>query len=242
VTAAAAPRTAIIGLLGFASAEEQQLLAISQPGESGDAACWAALPLIAHNAEFRRQQADRLAAIIEGTTPADYGEIDHRSGPVYERYRARPADQIAIEASTSASDLVRYLAQVSDEDLRDPSRHRWLRGRQLWLQIIVRGFWHPTGHLIDYYLAHRQPDRAVALASHAVATATYLDAPGPARGMAHYNLACAHSGAGRLDEASAAITEAIGLNPDLRANATRDPDLRELRDSGRLDLASQPAG
>ena len=229
MTAAVELRTAIIGLVAFASAEERMLLAASQPGEAGDATCWAALPLIAHNAEFRGQQAERLAAIAEGRTPADYGEIDHASPQVYEGYRAQAADQVAVEASASASDLLSRLALISDEDLTEPDRNPWLKGRQLWLQIIVRGFWHPTGHVLDYYLAHGQPDRAVALAAHAVATASYLNAPGPAHGMACYNLACAQSRTGDLDQAAATITEAIALNPDLRANAARDPDLQGLR-------------
>jgi hypothetical protein len=33
---------------------------------------------------------------------------------------------------------------------------------------------------------------------------------------------------------------AIGLNPDVRANARRDPDLALLRDSGRLEAALAP--
>ena len=242
MTATMELRTAIIGLVAFAAAEEQMLLAASSPGESGDATRWAALPLIAHNAEFRRQQAERLAAIREGQTPVEYPEIDHASAPVYERYQALPADRVAVEARASASDLVSNLSLISDEDLRDPARNPWLKGRQLWLQIIVRGFWHPAGHLVDYYLAHSQPDRAVALASHAVATASYLNAPAPARGMALYNLACAQSRLGDLNEASVTIEAAIGLNTDLRINAARDPDLQALRDNGRLALLADAAG
>lgn len=242
MTATTELRQAIIGLVSFASAEEQLLLAASSPAEPGDAANWAALPLIAHNAEFRRQQAERLAAIRDGQTPVEYPEIDHASAQVYDRYRREPAAQVAAEASASASDLVTNLSLISDEDLRDPARNPWLKGRQLWLQIIVRGFWHPAGHLTDYYLARDQPDRAVALASHAVATATYLNAPAPARGMAQYNLACVQSRLGDLDQAAATIESAIGLNSDLRVNATRDPDLQALRDSGRLALPVASTG
>lgn len=227
-------RSAIIGLLAFASAEEQMLLAASSTDEVGDASCWAALPLIAHNAEFRHQQAERLAAISQGRIPENYGEIDHASPQVYARYLAVPADQVAARASASASGLVKYLSLISDEDLTEPDRNPWLKGRQLWLQIIVRGFWHPAGHLADYYLAHSQPDRAVDLAAQSVATASYLRAPGPAQGMAHYNLACAQARTGRLDEAAATLSAAIDLNADLRANAARDADLQALRDRGRL--------
>ena len=63
-----------------------------------------------------------------------------------------------------------------------------------------------------------------------MATASYLRAPDPARGMASYTLACAQAKTGRLDEAAATVSAAIDLNPDLRANASRDPDLQSLRD------------
>ena len=101
----------------------------------------------------------------------------------------------------------------------------------LWLQIVVRGFWHPTGHLGDYYLAHGQPGRAVALQAQGLAMARYLDAPGPAAGMAGYSLACAQAQAGQPEAAARTLAEAIEANPDLRANASRDPDLRVLREA-----------
>lgn len=47
--------------------------------------------------------------------------------------------------------------------------------------------------------------------------------------MASYNLACAQAQAGLPDQAAAALLEAIQLNPDLRANASSDPDLAVLR-------------
>jgi hypothetical protein len=103
------------------------------------------------------------------------------------------------------------------------------------LQIIVRGFWHPAGHLGEYYLSRGQAGRAVAMQAQAVGWAAYLGAPAAARGMACYNLACAQARAGHSGDAVDALTEAIALNPDLRANAGRDADLGSLRADGRLD-------
>ena len=227
-------RSVIIGLLSFAAAEEQILLATSDPDEPGDAANWAAVPLIAHNTEFKRQQVRRLEAIKLASTPAEFGEIDHRSTQLYLGYRAQPADRVAADSARVTSELIANLGLISDADLTDPARHAWLRGRQLWLQLIVRGFWHPTGHLAEYYRAHDQPDRAVALCTHGVLTASYLRAPDPARGMASYNLACAQTGANLLDQAAASLRQAIALNPDLAANARRDQDLTAVTSSGRL--------
>jgi hypothetical protein len=52
--------------------------------------------------------------------------------------------------------------------------------------------------------------------------------------MAAYSLACAQAQAGMIAEAAKTLTEAITLNPDVRANASRDADLAQLRDNGQL--------
>jgi hypothetical protein len=227
-------RAAVTGLIGLAATAEQELMAEPERVVSGSAQHWAALPVIAHNTEFRRQQVQRLRAIRASEAPPEFAEVDHASEALYAELAAQPADAVARDSWHVAGELTEEMRLVSHGDLTDPARNPWLRGRQLWLQVVVRGFWHPTGHLGEYYVGHGQPDRAVALAEHGVATAAYLGAPAPIRGMASYNLACAQARAGLLDEAAATLTEAVTLNPDLRANARRDVDLAAVRDAGRL--------
>jgi hypothetical protein len=227
-------RAAIAGLIGFAASQEQVLLASAPRGEQGDPSCWAALPLIAHNTEFRRQQVQRLRAIRSGQAPPEFAEVDHRSPDLYAEFSAQPADAVGRDSWRVSGELIEELALVSQADLLEPSRNPWLRGRQLWLQLIVRGFWHPGGHLGGYYLSHGQAASAVTLAEQAAEAAAVLRAPDPARGMASYNLACAQTGAGLLDEAAASLAEAVTLNPDVRANAARDTDLAAVREQGLL--------
>jgi len=230
-------KTSITGLLGFAAAEEQVLLTGRPDSEDGSPEHWAAVPLIAHNTDFKSQQVHRLTAISNGQTPEDFAEVDHSSDQTYRRYSVLEPGLVAADSMRVTSELIDGLRVVSGEDLFDPSRNPWLKGRQLWLQIVVRGFWHPTGHLADYYLGHDQPDRAVAMATHAVAWARYLGVPDAARGMASYNLACAQAQAGSLQAAADAAREAVALNPELRGKIGTDPDLAPLRDSGILDPA-----
>jgi hypothetical protein len=52
----------------------------------------------------------------------------------------------------------------------------------------------------------------------------------PDRAIAVYNLACAHSVAGRLDRARPLLHVAFELRPDLAEFAKGDPDLLPLRD------------
>jgi tetratricopeptide (TPR) repeat protein len=238
-------RTAIIGLIGFAALEEEMLLAAvtrSAP-DAGNPQRWAAVPLVAHNTEFKRQQVDRLEAMHTGVTPPAFGEIDHSSDEVYRRYSAEPAGAVLVASRHATGALIDGVGSMSNEDLLDPSRHPWLGGRKLWLQLIVRGFWHPTGHLGEYHLAHGAAERAVALQSQAAQVAAYLGAPDGARGMALYNLACAQARTELPDDALKSLKEAIRLNPDVLANARHDPDLDSLRNGGQFDalIAHFPA-
>lgn len=227
-------RAAITGLIGLAATEEEMLLASTPNGEGGSPDRWAAAPLVAHNGEFRQQQVVRLHAVLRGGTPPDFAETDHRSPDAYRRYCAGTKAEVTAASRQSASELIDGLAAVSDEDLSDASRHPWLRGRQLWLQVVVRGFWHRIGHLGDYHIACGRAGLAVAMQSHALATSRYLGVPDPALGMAAYSLACAQVATNDPTGAAATLTEAIRLNPDLRANARRDPDLAALRAGGQL--------
>ncbi len=233
-------RIVIAGLLGFASAQEEMLLAAEVGGAGGAGGpggpdLWAAVPLLAHITEFKAQQSERIEAVLSGRIPPVFGDIDHTSPLVYAAYAARAASDVIAESRRATASVLDGVRGLADVDLLDPSRHPWLAGRALWLQVIVRGFWHPAGHIADYYLRHGQPDRAVALQSHAVATASYLGAPAPAAGMAAYSLACAQAQAGLGPEAAQTLARAIALNPDVRLNAGRDPDLDALRADGRLE-------
>lgn len=224
------PRSAIVGLICLAASEEAVLLAGLDPqSDLGDPEHWAARPTIVHNSDFRAEQVDRLLAVRQSRTPPDFPRVEHTSPEVYAGYAGR-GDNAAEESRTTIGALLDEFRQASDEDLLDPSRHPWLRGRQLWLQVAVRGFWHPLGHVGDYYLQHDQPDRALALHAHAVATAVYLSAPAAALGMAHYSLACAEAATGQTDAARASLATAVALNADLREHASREPDLEPLRE------------
>jgi hypothetical protein len=229
-------RAVVVGLIAFAAAEEEVLLASanSDVADPGNERRWAAVPTVAHNTEFKAQQAERITAVLASCAPPTFGEIDHRSPGVYRRYAARTAVAVASESRQVTASLIDGAVALGDDDLVDPTRHRWLNGRSLWLQIVVRGFWHPTGHVADYYLGHGQQARAVALQEHMLATTRYLGASDQVAGMAAYSLACAQAVAGSTEDAARTLAEAIALNPDVRANADRDQDLESLRGNGQL--------
>ncbi|MGH7642085.1 MAG: TPR end-of-group domain-containing protein [Candidatus Dormibacteria bacterium] len=212
-------------------AEECAMLATraeDQERASGPEA-WSISALVAHNSEFRSQQVTRLGAVIDRSTPPNFSEIDHTSLEVYARFSALTADQVLAGCRSTTTELVQLLWQLTDEDLTDPARNPWLRGRPLWLQVVARGFWHPSGHLGEYWLSRGLPEKAVRLHAAGVALAEAVQLPGAALGMARYSLACAKSRTGHCEEALAEIVQAINGNPDLAQNAARDPDLEPVR-------------
>jgi hypothetical protein len=146
MTDMASVRTALIGLISFAAAEEQMLLAdvAEESEQSGNAARWAAAPLVAHITEFKRQQVWRLVAIRCGQEPPGFATIDHSSPDIYQRYRDQPADEVAMDSRRVSDDLIAAVNATSDDALTGAAG---APERQLWLQVVVRGFWHPGGHL-----------------------------------------------------------------------------------------------
>ncbi len=234
-------RTAIAGLVGLAASEEALLLeAAAATAEEGSAAQWAAAPLVAHNTEFKAQQVERLQAVATGTTPPGFAEIDHRSEEVYAGYCEAPLADVGEAHRRTTAALLDGLDAVSDEDLLDPLRHPWLNGRQLGLQVIVRGFWHPMGHVGEYLLTHGEGARALRLHRRAAVTAAFLRAPFHAQGMALYNLACCQARLGLEAEAVSSLGEAIAHNGDLAAKLKSDADLEGLRRSGALEPLLPP--
>ena len=91
-------RRAVTGLLSFAAAEEQELLAAAalRPDyDRGSPDRWAAVPVVAHNNQFKGQQAERISAIRSGQVPAGL-----RRGRSFLR-RGLPGLQLASAAGTA---------------------------------------------------------------------------------------------------------------------------------------------
>lgn len=97
-------RAAVTGLIGLAATAEQELMAWPERAASGSAQHWAALPVIAHNTEFRRQQVQRLRAIRTGDAPPEFAEVDHASAtctPSWRHSRLMPSPVIAGASQAS---------------------------------------------------------------------------------------------------------------------------------------------
>ena len=118
-------RTAIVGLLRCAATEDELLLiSTSDSDADGSAELWAAVPTVAHNTEFKRQQVIRLEAVLHNQTPPQFSEIEHRSEHAYSAYAAQRRHAVAEESRRTTNDLVDALLLLADDDLIDPSEAR----------------------------------------------------------------------------------------------------------------------
>lgn len=214
-----------------AAQEEAALLGQSQPERErvGSPHAWSLPASVAHNSEFKRQQVIRLRAAARREIPPEFPEIDHASADVYRTFAQLSWEAVLGDSRQTTSQLLDGLWAVTDEDLTQPERNPWLRGRPLWLQVVVRSFWHPGSHLSDCFFDRGESEGALRLHRAGVALAEAVSLPEPALGMAHYALGCAHARSGNVDQGLVSIGMAVQLNPDLAKNARRDPDLESAR-------------
>lgn len=131
-------RAAVSGLVWLSGGEEAGMLLTADTGESGTPGCWSATATIAHNSEFREQQVARLVAVRERRSPPDFPPIVHTDPDEYERFAAMTPAEAAWGSRSTTMRLIDELGSAAEEDLLDPGRNAWLRGRPLWLQIVVR--------------------------------------------------------------------------------------------------------
>jgi hypothetical protein len=214
-----------------AGAEEAALLgeSASELVPLGSPQAWTLRATVAHNTEFKAQQVIRLKASADRDTPPSFTEIDHTAADVYQRFSEPSSEEVLTMSRSTTAELLDRMWELPDADLTDPARNPWLQGRPLWLQVVVRGFWHPGGHLGGYWLTNGPAERALRLHRSGVALAEAMELPGPALGMARYALACAEARTGNSADALTELIAALAANPDLAQNAARDPDLEPVR-------------
>jgi len=229
----AALTSRLSALLGCAHACEQALLAglpAAQRDADGDPEHWSARAVLAHNSDFRREQIVRLRAAAAGIEPPAFGQVDHRDPAIYLACRERPWPAVRAAVDADLSDTVAALDAAAGH-LADSARLPWMRGRPLWAQVLVRGVWHPLGHLATCLVQAGRPDQAAAAVEAVVGAARALGFPAAPGGVAFgvYTLAAVRALSGERAEAVRLLRDALADDPALAANAARDPDFDAVR-------------
>lgn len=193
-----------------------------RPMRAGD---WSPKDVQAHLTAWKAIQVDRIRAAIKGETFAsDPRETDELN-----------AELQAARADWVWADVVKEADEV-DAGLRAEIRAAGpttLTGTD---GLVGRIYGNSAAHALTHFAWLDEAGIGVAGAR----VTAFLDdherqldgapLPDADRGIAVYNLACAHTVAGRLDRARPLLRVAFGLRPDLAEWAQQDPDLTELRD------------
>jgi hypothetical protein len=180
---------------------------------------WTGGQLFAHLAAWRERL---LHCLATGEPPPP--SADEVNDPEIAAFRAEKT----ATAAARADDLTgRLMAAVAE---RGPdSALRWYSVNTLGEAVLRNTVNHPAQHLLEHLLELSEIDRAADLAEGVVNDYGRLR-PGPALiGGPLYNLAVARVKQDRLDQARAALEDALRARPDLAEASASDPDLAPLR-------------
>lgn len=111
---------------------------------------------------------------------------------------------------------------------------QWYAAKTTTEAVLRNSYTHPRNHLFEYWKENGDQERANQLFEAGAEDMRAASAPPLVMATAIYNLACARAYQGRLDDAIAALEEALRLRPEMKASATTDDDLAPLRDDPRF--------
>lgn len=149
-----------MGLAAFAGAEDEVLLDAAPIAEDANAQLWSAAALPAHLTGFGQQQLQRPEAAAERRVPPELGEIDHGSEVPWRAYGSRPAGEMLAESRHATRRLVEQVAEPRRRTCPVPPQ-TLARGPAALARVVVRGFWHPTGHIASHLGRGHRADRFV---------------------------------------------------------------------------------
>ncbi len=131
-------------LLAQFSAE--QMLQATLPGG------WTAKDALAHIAWWERRAHVVVSAVSQGREPEyslDEGDVDKRNRQTYEEHRLRPLTEVRHEEAEAYLALVALAESLSDDDLSNPDKFAWTKGKPLNVLVVWNTFGHYDEHLPD---------------------------------------------------------------------------------------------
>jgi len=136
------------------------------------------------------------------------------------------------DAAARSDHLVGEILEIYQQIGEKP--FQWYTARTTTEAVLRNSYMHPRNHLFEYWRENGSQERANELFVAAAADMRAASAPPLIMGAALYNLACARAYEGRLDDAVAALDEALVMRPDMKQAAAADADLAPLRDEPRF--------
>lgn len=220
----------LLDLLQRARADQQALideLTEAERDAIGTREHWSFKNTLSHIAAWVQHCADGLAAAQRGEQQQLSDDVDRINADIFDATHDRSWPQVLADIDRAYDELIARMHEMSDDDLTDPDRFAWRRGRSWARSIVGNIYWHLESHLALFRAGRGELARANQMQ---VAVTEALLALSDWRNVARYNLACFYALTGQKDKALVELRESLQINPDLIEWSKRDSDLDSLHD------------
>ncbi len=130
----------------LAQFSDEQMLQATLPGG------WSAKDALAHIAWWERRAHVVISAVIHSREPEyslDESDVDNRNRQTYEENRLRPLAEVRQEEAEAYQALVALAEGLSDDDLSNPDKFAWTKGKPLSVLVEWNTFAHYDEHIPD---------------------------------------------------------------------------------------------
>ena len=217
-----------------AEQETERAFLAEVEGKADPVEGWSPAMMFFHLAQWRDRLWNGLAGASEGR-PASPPE-----GDIDELNDAEMAGAVGVTLADAAgrSDAALTSLIAMFETMGDLP-FKWYSAETTAEALVRNSYVHPRIHLSEQFLRRGEVDRSQRLLEESASEMRQAEAPGHILGAALYNLAAVRVAQDRVEEALALLEEGLPMRADLRAGATRDPDLARLRDLPRFRALTQ---
>lgn len=123
--------------------EENQML---QPElENG----WSVKDILAHIAGWEKRMVTWITQTLAGEIPQlpqNDDEVNRLNEQSYQENRGRPLSEVLAEFRQTYSQALRLVEGLDEQDLADPDRFAYRKGRPMWIMVAANTYWHYAEH------------------------------------------------------------------------------------------------
>ena len=239
-------KSKLLDLLQIAYEEEMNFNASLNDEErsiSGSSDNWAIKDVIVHNSTWKVIMSESIIASLSGSNPRSYDSYDAENEKIYQRHREDNWESVARFQEEAYRQLVEQVELAAEDDLVDPDRFAWLKGRSLLKRTFHNGYFHPLWHLALLAIERGEGEHGFQMMEEVTRISLTLDESPSWQGQSLYNLACFYALSGEKDKSLENLSQTFTLSPDMIEWSKEDTDLVSLWDEpGFLALVDRSEG
>jgi hypothetical protein len=124
--------------------------AMQEPGVVGE---WSVKDILFHLSMWEGEMVRMLWQAIQGQTPTTRQftqvSVDETNAAWQQNSQTRPLENVLQDYHAVRQQTFRRVMPFTDQDLNDPQRFPWLKGRPLWEWIASDSFEHEEEHAVE---------------------------------------------------------------------------------------------